>query len=458
MNNETPNTRIETPKQTRKSKRIVIGLFVALAALIVFGVVASRAGLDKALLRQQLDALASQMHENAKAKGRDVTFTYGEIDVVGGFTDRHAVIHDPRIHILPDAITVTSPVLEIHPRSADLSSMTILLPQPVSLLETKDDTERNILTITGSAPLAMDYSENTAHNIGYSEYSFNAPSQLKLTYLREQRGEGPEEATPTITPVYENLIVTYDKASMRANVQRDNSEMGQSSLEIKNLRAVSQENPAEGALTIDQLVSEWSNQRNEGNQNVVNSSFALDNLQAPETMLPYAPISIAMDMSYTGTIPGSPQETAVLQPQENAFKLKTFSVKTKQANLNVTADFVASAEDQLPVGMANISLTNLPFVIAELKKYKMLSADNEHLISALLKQITGTDYAELKDVTIDVNRIRGGSFEIGKTTFEELFAMILQGGFIKMGTHTAPQLPDEQKPVEPLHLPEETRG
>lgn len=479
----TENNEVSTEvseKRASTSRRIVIGTLAVLVLIAATAILASKTGLDRALVRQQLDTIAAQMKANGAAQGRDVSFTYGEVEIAGSFSNKHAVIHDPVLAVKPleneqfekpqdaKSLRIISKVMEIYPESANLQSMRIEMPQPIDVT-TIEEPEKKLLTITTDKPLAMRYANTERDKAPVAHWQFTAPAETKFTYLREQVAEGAEEQTPTLTPVYETLVMTMDSGEGELSLQRDHSGLGEGTLEMKNIRLAPQSAPKEGLVTINQIVSHWSNQRNAQNLNVVNSSFLIDTINADPNLLPYAPISASAEVIYEGAIPTTQAELASIESTETAFKLKTFNITTKDASFSASADFVANPEDRLPVGMANIAVTNLPFIVGELKKYDLLSADREQLIAALLQQVTGTPYGEMKDVVVDVQRSRGGSFKIGKSTFEELFATLLQAslskgsgpkGVIAPSGSNTPVIPaeGERKAQEPIEVPQETRG
>lgn len=468
----------DTPAEKRSSRRILFAVIAALLLIVVAAVLASKAGIDKALVRQQLDMIAAQLKERGAAQGRDITFTYGEIEIKGSFASKHAVIHDPKLAIKPleqkgfvvektdrpQTLLISSPVLEVHPESASLSAMRLSLPQPVNFA-TIEAPEKSLLKISAVTPIEVHYATVEHDNVPYVQWQFTAPKQIALNYLREQVAVGAEEETPSLKPVYETLNVTMEKGEGDLTIARNNSALGQGTLELKSIVIAPASQPEAGKVTVAQILSQWSNQRNAKNLNVVNSTFTIDRIEAAPELIPYAPISLNIDLTYEGAMPSTPEEVAAIQSQESSFKLKTLSLTTKDATLNATADFVATPEDRLPVGMANVTLTNLPFVLGELKKYQLLDDSNEALTASVLEQVTGVPYAELKDVKVDVNRTRGGSFQIGKTTFEELFAVVLKAALSHKAGMPAvtpvPQLPKEHKPIEPVILPDDhisTRG
>lgn len=467
-------------KRKSTSRRIVIGTLAVLVLIAAAGILASKTGLDRALVRQQLDAIAAQMKARGASQGRDVSFTYGEVEIAGNFSNRHAVIHDPVLAMQPleneqfqkpedaKSLRITSPVMEIYPEAANLQSMRIELPQPIDVTSIEEPTKK-LLTIATNTPLALRYANTTRASLPVAHWQFKAPAETKLTYLREQVAQGQEDQTPTLTPVYETLVMNMDSGEGELSMQRDHSGLGEGSLDLKNIRIAPQSAPKEGLVTINQVLSHWSNQRNEQNLNIVNSSFLIDKIDADPNLLPYAPISASAEVIYEGAIPTTQEELASIESKETAFKLKTFNITTRDASFTASADFVANPEDRLPVGMANVTVTNLPFIIGELKKYSLLSDDREAIIASLLQQVTGTPYGEMKDVVVDVQRSRGGSFKIGKSTFEELFATLLQASLgkgsgpkavVSPPGSTTPVIPpaEERKAQEPIEVPQETRG
>lgn len=482
--NDAQQVSTETEARRRNgSRRIIIGTLSVLVLLIAAAILASKTGLDRALVRKQLETIAANMKASGAAQGRDVNFTYGEVEIAGSFSNKHAVIHQPVLEMkplqgegyvqpegeAPKTLRITSKSMDVYPEGANLSAMRIEMTNPVDFT-TIEEPEKKLLTISSATPLAVRYANTTRNNAPVAHWQFTAPAETKFTYLREQVAQGAEEQTPTITPVYETLVMNVDSGEGELSLQRDHSGLGEGMLEMKNIRIAPESAPQEGLVTIDQIVSQWSNQRNEQNLNVVNSRFLIEKIDADPNLLPYAPISASAEVIYEGAIPTTQEEIATLQSSESAFKLKSFNITTKDASFSASADFVANPEDRLPVGMANVTVTNLPFIMGELKKFDLVSDDREQIIASLLQQVTGTPYGEMKDVVVDVQRARGGSFKIGKSTFEELFATLLQASLGKgagpkaviapPGATTTPAIPktEDRKAEEPIVLPENTQG
>ena len=253
-----------------------------------------------------------------------------------------------------------------------------------------------------------------------------SPTDIDFTYLREQQASGAEEATPTVVPVYETLHFNVATGSgFESDFTDDENRIGRTNVHFNEV-ILTPQGAAAGAIHVVQLSGEWNHQINEKKHHVIHVNAALGPVTAAPELLPYAPISAALDAAYEAAVTKTPESVASLQSPDTTFDLKTFSLTTKDATLGASGNFVASPADVLPVGTANVNATNLPFVIAQLRKYNMLKPDAEPTLAVLLEQITGTKFDELKDANIVIERQRGGSFKIGKTTFEELLATFLK--------------------------------
>ncbi|MES2984812.1 MAG: DUF2125 domain-containing protein [Pseudomonadota bacterium] len=430
----------DAPIPAPKKKR---GLVLPVAALIVViavgGFVASRAGLDKALVKQQVDNFIVQMKERGRAQGRDIDITYGDLEVVGSFASKHVVIHNPAMAVKPierkpavpgaqkkiDAVVVTTPTLAIYPRAVDLSSLRIQLAEPINVAA-EEAPEKSLLKVTSNVPLQFDVSKTTKENVEYTDVAYESPSQMDFVYLREEQAKGEEEKTPSLVPVYDTLhIATAQGSGMSSSMAGDASGLGKANINFKDLVITPQAAP-EGAIKIAEVTADWSNALNEQKLNVISMTSKVGPVTSDNTAAPYLPVTLQLDATYEGTLPKTPEAIAASKAQESLLKLKMFSLTTKDASLSATADFTASAADVLPVGKATITLTNTPYVLAELHKQGVLNEANTALMGTVLQLVTATPLDQLKDATIPIERARGGAFKIGQTTFEELFAVFLK--------------------------------
>ncbi len=434
MTEPTPVT--ETPK---KKRGLMVPIVAGILVLVLIGFFASRAGIDKALVKEQLDHFIAQMKERGRAQGRDIDITYGDLEVVGSFASKHVVVHNPIMTIKPlqratykpgdqkvtDALRVSTPTIEIYALAMDLSSMRFEAAQPIDFADA-DVPEKSLLKIKGNVPFLLTVSQTSHSDVPYVETHYQSPNQIELTYLREQQAAGEEDKAPTVVPVYETMQVAVAQGSgVDSSIAADKSGLGEVKMNYKDIVITPQAAP-EGAVKIAEITGGWSNALNDKKLNVVHTLLKAGPVTSEAKDAPYLPIMLDMDATYEGAMPNKPEAIASIQSPESVITLKKFSLTTKDANLTATADFNASASDMLPVGKANIALTNVPYVIGQLKTHGLLAPQTELMVGHVLQLATGTPVEQLHDVTIPIERERGGAFKIGQTTFEELFATFLK--------------------------------
>lgn len=449
---------------TKKKRGLFFPIAIAVVAIAVVGFIASRAGLDKALVKQQLDDFIAQSKERAAAQGRDINITYGELEVVGSFASKHVLVHDPVLTVKPlerkadqkkvDALMISTSSLAIYPKATDLSSLRIELPDPINVTP-EEDPSKSLLKISSNVPPVVVVSKKTEGAVTYNEVEYQSPSQMDMVYLREQQGLGEEDKTPKVVPVYETLQLSMAQGSgFTSSFAADASGLGTSKVNFRDIVMTPQAAP-EGALKLAEITGEWSNALNEKKLNLVRTTLKVGPVTSDNTAVPYLPLAFDLDATYEGAMFKTPESIAASQTQESTMVLKNLSFTSKDASLKATANFTASATDTLPVGTANIALTNAPLVLAELRKYNMLNDANAPLVGSVLQLITGQPLEQITDLTIPIERARGGSFKIGKTTFEELFAVFLKQA-MQMRSGGAAPVPviDGGASMEPPHVPQ----
>ncbi len=430
-------TDLATPK---KKRSLILPIAAGVVALAVAGFLASRAGLDKALVKQQVDDFIARLHEQGAQQGRDITLTYADLEVAGGLTNKHVVMKAPVLTVKPlasqaavpaadkkatDALRITTPQVAIYPDAVDLSALTVKAADAINFAG-EEAPEKSLLKVTPSAPIAVSVANIKKGDVPYSEISASLPPKLEMVYLRETQAEGKEEETPTLVPVYETLSVTMDAGgSTKTSLAEDGSGLGTAATSYRNIVFTPEKAPDQ-ALTIAEISGNWSNSLNEKKLNVITAALKFGPVTSANADAPYQPVALELDASFEGAMPKTPESIANTQSQDSVMTLKTFSLTTKDASLKASANFTANTADVLPVGTANITLTNAPYVLAELKKHELLSPANEQLVTLVLERVTGTPVAQLTDVVIPIERARAGAFKVGNSTFEELFALLLQ--------------------------------
>lgn len=461
----------------KKKRRLFIPIAVAVVTVAVVGFLTSRAGLDKALVKQQIDRFVVEIKEKGRTQGRDIELTYGDLEVVGSFASKHVVIHDPALRIRPlknepqpvnkeiDALLITTPTISVYPQSVDLSALRVEAADLINFAALNAP-DKSLLSIKSAAPITVSIARKKIGDREFRQVDYQSPTQILFTYLKEQQASGAEDLTPSIVPVYQSLQLNLDKGGgFTSSIARDESGLGEAEISLRNLVVTPQEAP-EGALKLAEITASWSNALNENKLNAVHVAAKIGSVTSDNPALPYLPLALDIDATYEGMITGSPESISQVKEQESTMLLKVFSLTAKDASVKATGSFTANTADVLPVGRADITLSNTQFLLAELRKFGFVNPANEPLIASVAQKITGVPLAELKDVTIPVERVRSGSFKVGGTTFEELFAIFLKQAMQRKtaGTEDAvpqtarpsvPQLPPADKPKSmPIDVPD----
>jgi len=426
-----------TETTEKKKRKFLLPAIIAIVALLIVGFVVSRAGLDKALVKQRRDEVIATWKERARASGSDIEITYKDIEVSGSLIDKKVIVHEPEFRMRPvqqnttpssnhmDSIIISSPQMVIIPRSVDLSSATYSFPQPINLAEEKEP-EKSLLKVEPSTPLEVTVSESIKNNVTYMSTSHVPPASLKLTYLRVQQAEGVEDQAPTVTPVYQVLTVNIGAGSKaESSFAADDSGLGTADVDYKQITLVPEAQP-EGVITVAGINSHWSNTRNEKGFNVINAKSTVGPITADPAILPHAPVAMDVDFSFEGPMSQIPTQEPTGEARDTLIQLKKLEISFKDAGLSASGNFTATPSDILPVGTAALKVTNLPLILDTLRKNQVVTANNETWLLPVIEKITGAPVASLTDVDVPISRERGGAFLVGKSTFEELFALMLK--------------------------------
>lgn len=452
-------TELNPPAAEKKKKstlaKFVLPVILVIAGVAALGYFASKAGLDKALVKREVDAWIERSKQHAAAEGYELSITYSDVSIEGGLTDGHARISDMTIITVPTAegkagensVTLTTAEVNLEPRSANLRNVDVVLPKPVRLFEGTNAHET--IALSANEPLTFEVKQIDRRGKAYNRIAHSFPDVVELRLLAGKDAAGKEEETPDLTPRYDVLNIVLDGEG-QVTTSNERSDIGDSELNLRNI-VVTPVGHEEGTVKVAGFRSVWSNELNENNLNVINAELALEDVTANPEFLPYAPINANLKLHFEGAMPSTPEEFASIRTQQTAFKLSEFSFFTKDAGISATADMVASSEDILPVGMANLSLTNVQEWRKILKETNALNDKDEQVINTLFIRIAGETLPAAKDVSIDIQRAREGSFQIGHITFEELLAILM--GQIK--TPLDVKLPEKPAAVQESPVEEE---
>jgi len=453
------NELLPPPAKKSSISKFIIPVVVIIAGVAALGYFASKAGLDRAIVQQEVDAWIERSKAHAAKEGYNLAITYESVAIKGGLTDGHALISNIKVISAPNkdgvnvdenSVTFTTAEVKLEPKSANLRDVAVILPTPVHVFEGLNAHES--ASLMSDAPLEFDVEQIEKKEEVYNRISHELPSKITLRFLVGQDAVGEEDMAQELTPRYDTIEVSMESGKGHVTTHHQRPEVGNSDIEIHNLKVVPIGHE-EGTVTVDNFSSKWSNELNDKNLNVIDADIKLDNLRADERLMPYSPINAAFSAHFEGAMPSTPEEFAKIQSQQTSFKLNELSFSTKDASINATADFVANQNDILPVGMANISITNVQAWRDALKKNDAITTADEEIINTLFIRILGITLPSAKDVTLDIQRAREGSFQIGLITFEELLAILLR----QVKTPLDVELPALAVPVDPVEvIPEAT--
>lgn len=428
------NDTATAPVAPKSSRKFFLPVVIAIIAIGAIGYLASKMGLDRALVKESVDHFAADLQSSSNDT---LNFSYKDIKIEGGWSDRHAVLIEPKLEQSPqgleseEKIIYTTEAALLYAGSSDLSSLKIVLPHPIKGYKAQDTSGEVSLTVTQRTPFEIEAEQVTINGKPFIASEIKIPDSLLVDGPQSERGEAWNQFTVSSKPgaLVKNTHSTAPDAPQG---------LGSTEIMIEEL-VLTPENNAEGAISVAKVASNYSNSQTKSGSSSVAVTADVGPITGSASALPYGPIHFTMDMKYEGLLSSAPEDFANDTTNEKSLKLETFNLKAKDAALYATADFVSGAKDVLPVGTANITIENAPFILDELRKNGVLDQKNEAMLSAVTQQITGKKLGEEKDVSIDVKRVRDGAFQIGNTTFEELMAIVLRAAFSNKMPASEPQ-------------------
>jgi hypothetical protein len=421
---------VASPTKRRLVRRGILAVFVLLLLIGGGAYVASRLGLDKALVTQQLDAWIARAEEKATQEGMQLDIAYDSVSLAGGFTDRHAVIRNLRATVSSEGMpgvpvetrTYRTAEVQFFPRSRDLQDFSLRLPAPIDMLE--NDAQDPAFSLVSDTPLEFTLERVSRADGLYHQFTHPLPAQVTLRYLAGHDARGEEEETPTLSPRYDAITIAQQGGMFRYLAHDEDAALGTTEFQAENIRIVPVGREQE-TVTIAQLLLNYSNEINAEKKNDIRFDFALKELAASAEYLPHNPFSATLQFMFEGVLPETPEQLAGASDHTSAFKLASFSVHTQTAKIDATADFTTQKDDILPVGTATVTFTDVPAWRKLLADSSLIHPTSEELLNTILLRTVGTRLVDATDVTLNITRVRGGAFEVGDSTFEEVLAIVM---------------------------------
>ncbi len=393
---------------------IIIG--VLLIAAIGYFAMKKSSGIDHYIVQNEVDEWIAQHQETHP----ETHITYESIVMAGDVSTRHALVtnllvtypikneegEDSRAEILV-------PSLKVEPENMTFDAFNLTLLAPVRV------TEDDEVTTIAKEPLPQ--ANVNLKEKGVVDYSVSLkgvwrilkdgePKALLLTLADDSHILGKHAVNDTRDGEFKLVI-----GQMTGHVEGDET----AGFTLESLGLDAQFAPQEKA--------------GYGAANVI---FQVSNLFTDEENMPYGPLNIMLKGEYSGPMPE--EERAIDWTSEKALvDVSTFSVEAKDVALNAKLNFQTGRGELLPIGEGQRNVRNFAYVLKELRKNDALGEAEDKLLAVLAKQITGTELDAITDLTIPLKRVDGGSLQVGKSSFEELFAIVLTGGQIMPKANSA---------------------
>lgn len=403
-----------TPKNSRSFILPVILVILGVAAV---GYFASKAGLDKALVQQQVDSWILAREAQAKQQGYYLDISYENLKFEGPLSERYLVLENPQVVVAsaaPDALDapasevfrVSTKRALLHPLAMDLSQFRIELPDALQGFTDKNSPEPAI-TVSANTPLMIQAEKHEEKSGDSMQFQHYLPNEWTLVFAGE-----PKETY--VLSLAEGGVFT-------STVGLANHATGQATIALNEVAIRTADAKEKTALfNASKLEGTWKNEEEKAGIVNYSSVFSLSEASG-EAFSALSPFNLRWNVSVeTNNTTDKKGDVA-----ESALKLREFTLEGKDAAINANADFVSSQQDILPVGMASINIKNLTQIRKILAEQKILTARDEVLMDTLISRITGKALNQSDDVTIDITRVREGAFQIGKITFEEALTLFL---------------------------------
>ena len=420
--------------QDQKSTTMKFALPIIVAVLLVaaIGYFATQksGGIDHYVVQTEVDKWIAQHAE----KHPETQITYEAIAMAGDVSTRHAIVTNLRVTYPikneegeASSAEILAPSLKVEPENITFDAFNLTLLAPVRI------TEDDEVTTIATEPLLQ--ANVSLKESGFVDYSVPLKGVWRVT-----KDDEPNAL----------LLTMADGAHILGKHAVDDSRNGEFKLTIGEMSGHVEGDETSG-YTMQSLGfdAKFAPQEQAG-YGAANVRFQLAQLFTDEESMPYGPLNITLNGEYSGPMPQD--DRAVDWTSEKALiDVSAFSVEAKDAALNAKLNFQTGRGELLPIGEGQLDIRNFAYVVKELRDRDVLGEAEDKLLGVLAKQITGAELDAITDLTIPLKRVDGGSLQVGKSSFEELFAIVLTGGQIM--PQAAPAAPET--PVAPAETAEE---
>lgn len=412
--------------------RFVLPLFLVIILIAAVGyIITTQTGIDKKMVEVAVKNWEAQVENFAKSQGTSLDFTYDSIEMKGQGAGRHAIIINPTFTLhekapepvegaagltkesernINDTMRFTTAKVELIPQSMSLDHILIRASDPITF-----DYDHGLKgRITADSAIELDVEKLEENKQQFLHSVIALPTQLNIESLAGD-------------DVKDKLTVISDKGG-KLDVKTDYITHELVALESDLTNVKVNDLKGESLLSVARIDILTNNVKQADGNYKVKVVGDLKDVMTNEQDMPYGAFSAAIDMAYNGPMPDEGDQNFDWSTAKAAFVLNRLELGAKDTSLQATADFKTTEGELLPVGKANIKIINLKFIRDELEKQGVLDKESDMLLSALVLKITDQKMKDLKDLSIDISREAKGSLKVGKSNFEDLFAIVLTGG------------------------------
>lgn len=382
-----------------------VGLVVFLTAVVVIallGYFTSRAALSVEMVNARLSAWGDVMKESAARKGYDASFTYGTVSIEGGLFSKRAVVADPKLTLSRNNKLVrsfTTSVFEIQPDTGEMEKLRLVFAAPLTM-KLEDEASQRFEAVS---PIEV---EVTKVPNGQAYEAF-VPTQVNIF-----KGGDGADSIPSMT------FETKLGSKVTGFIGSDSEEYTQhitllpSTLKMadRTMRVASLDVTAEAAK--------------EDAARMTHYEAKIGKFETTGIFSVITPLDIVADVDReTASVLADDEQE---HHKDNTYFFNALSMYSGTSELKLTGKFDVAKGEILPMGSAEVSLSNVGTLIGRLKAAGTLDDRSVDVSRAILKRIASEWNTKTDTIQFSVEREYGGGFYLGDVTFEELLATALK--------------------------------
>ncbi len=420
-------------KVSQRKRDSLMGQLIVVAAvvlLVIVGVFAARTGINRKEVEHKLTSIEKELNKVMEERGYSIAFSYEDVDIGGGLFSKRITIKNPVFQIQSDkergfysGMTVSSDRITVVPSDSEFSEAKLSFPTPITV-----ERGRGSWVITAT-DMAVLFERDTDDEVDLIDYSIALNKSIAI--------DNRETNKKTLLSFHEGSDIH-----------------GQ--LDVKN-RLYSQESyftgfllSREGAYTLEGKDVKWTvTSARESDALIKRFKLNAESLSFQDEMAPLGTLKVTMEAEET--------VTPSTQPDGAPVRTINSTIVADAGDYTFTTDGALQYQGTnfVPFGEAKISITKPSVMLDALESAAVINRGVRALLGSGLEFASGRPITEATDkVQVTLRRSEGGSFIIGRTTFEELAAHVLRGlidtsaeDVVVPEVETAPDAATEVEPV-----------